>query len=88
MIQKYIVQKHNQPVTLYRVRVSQRSRRNPALRVNKQEGGIVTEAMAIKRETQLKRECDREIAEMDGKGAIFSELVSECLSIMKINFRP
>jgi len=47
------------------------------LRVTKQEGGIATEALAIRREAQLNKECAREIAEMDGKGVIFSELVSE-----------
>lgn len=78
MIQKYNHTQANGNVeTLYRVRVYSRSRRNPSLRVTKQEGGFTTEAQAIKRENQLKRECEHELSELEAKGVLFGEMVDE-----------
>ena len=76
MIQKYVIKERNEEVVYYRVRVGQRSRRNPAIRVSKQEGCIPTESQAIKREAQLKKVCEREVFDRDAKGIIFSDLVA------------
>ena len=78
MIQKYIVRnKRTQAdITFYRVRVHQRSNLNHAIRVSKQEGGFETEAQAMKREIQLKKECEREILDLESKGVLFCDLVS------------
>lgn len=82
MIQKYVTKVKNSEnkeveVTKYTVRVYSRSKKNPNLRVTKQEGGIDTENQAIKRELQLKKECERELLELDGKGILFSDLLTK-----------
>jgi integrase len=72
MIQKYIINNTEK----YRVRIQVRSTVNRNLRITKQEGGIDTEAQAKKREVQLKKEIEREIFDLESKGVIFSDLVS------------
>jgi integrase len=78
MIQKYITRdkKTQADITQYRVRVYQKSNSNPAIRVTKQEGGIDTEAHALKREIQFKKECEREVLDLESKGVLFSDLIS------------
>ena len=78
MIQKYITRdkKTQADITLYRVRVYQKSNINPAIRVTKQEGGIETEVLALKREAQFKKECEREVLDLESKGVLFSDLIS------------
>lgn len=46
--------------------------------MTKQEGEIDTEAHAMKREQQLRRECERELADLEGRGVTFSSLVTAC----------
>lgn len=75
MIQKYVTQ-NEQEKPKYKVRVFLRSKSNPALRVTKQEGGIETEAVAVKREAQLRKERERELLDLESRGVIFSSLVS------------
>lgn len=79
MIQPYIVRdtKTQADITLYRVRVYLKSKLNPSLRVTKQEGGIETEAQATKKETQLKKECERELLDLESKGILFVDLITE-----------
>ena len=79
MIQSYTVRdtKTQADKILYRVRVYLKAKHNPALRITKQEGGFETEAQAIKREIQLKKECEREILDLESKGTLFVDLVTE-----------
>ena len=76
MIQKYVIKEYDIEVIRYRIRIFQRSRINHHLRVSRQEGGIPTEAQAIKREQQLKKEIERELFDLESKGVLFSDLVS------------
>jgi len=79
MIQSYTVrdQKTQADKTLYRVRVYLKSNSNSSLRVTKQEGGFETEALATKREIQLKKECERELLDLESKGVLFADLLTE-----------
>jgi integrase len=74
MIQSYITQNEK---TLYKVRVYIRSNLNPNLRVTRQESGIESEDKAKKIETQLKKECERELHEVEARGVLFGELVEQ-----------
>ncbi len=78
MIQQYTVrdQKTQADKVLYRIRVYLRSNKNSALRITKQEGGFETEAQATKRETQLKKDCERELIDLESKGTLFVDLLS------------
>ncbi len=76
MIQKYVTRKNNEEITKYKIRVFFRSKINPTLRFTKYEAGILTEAQAIKREAQLKKEGEREMFDLDSKEVLCSGLVS------------
>lgn len=73
MIQEYI--KNGE--TLYRVRVYVRSIENPDLRVTKQEGGIKTLLDAKREEAKLRKECERELHQLEARGVLWGDLLIE-----------
>ena len=75
MIQSYMDDQTG--AALFRVRVFSKSSRNPLVRVTRQKGGFKTETEALREETRLKRECDREVLEQESKGVLFCDLLDQ-----------
>jgi len=73
MIQEY--QKNGQ--TLFKVRVYVRSTDNPDLRITKQAGGMTSLSDAKKEEARLKKECERELHQVEARGILWGDLLSE-----------
>ena len=73
MIQEY--QKDGQ--TFYKVRAYVRSSQNPDLRVTKQTGGIAGRILAEKEEARLKKECERELMQIESRWILWGELSEE-----------
>lgn len=73
MIQEY--QKDGK--VFFKVRVYVRSNLNPGLRVTKQSGGIASLQLAQKEEIRLKKECDRELMQVEARGILWGELLNE-----------
>ncbi len=73
MIQEYI----KNGKTLYKVRVFARSQINPNLRLTKQQGHLESLAQAQKEEHRLKKDCDRELMQIESRGVLFGDLLIE-----------
>lgn len=73
MIQEY--QKDGK--TFYKVRVYVRSNLNPDLRITKQAGGVASRVLAEREEAKLKRECERELMQIESRGILWGELLDE-----------
>lgn len=61
--------------TLFRVYVNVRSKASRAIRSQRKISGIRTEREALREETRLVRECEREIQEEENKGESWGSLV-------------
>lgn len=81
MIKQYL----KNGITYYQVRVFARSSQNPNLRITKQVGEIETLAMAEKEQLRLKKDCDRELSQIESRGILFGDLLTEwhehCLKV-------
>lgn len=73
MIQEY--QKNGK--TLFKVRVYTRSLENPNLRITKQTGNISNLVDAKKEETRLRKECERELHQVEARGILWGDLLNE-----------
>lgn len=73
MIQEYV----KNGITLFRVRIFVRSGQNPNVRVTKQAGGITSLPLAEKEEARLKKECERELYQVETRGILWGELLNE-----------
>ena len=63
--------------TYYQVRVFARSSVNQNLRITKQTGSIENLVMAEKEEIRLKKDCDRELMQIESRGILFGDLLTE-----------
>ncbi len=63
-------------VTTYAVRVFVRSKQNAQLRVSRHVGRIKNEAEAKRIEAKLKKECERELRDLESRGILFCDLLS------------
>ncbi len=59
----------------FKVRVFARSANNPELRITKQKCKLYSLSDAKKIEDKLKKECDRELAELSARGILFGDLL-------------
>ncbi len=73
MIKQYL----KNGTTYYQVRVFARSSINPNLRITKQVGEIENLAMAEKEQIRLKKDCDRELSQIESRGILFGDLLTE-----------
>lgn len=73
MIQEY--QKDGK--VFFKVRVFTRSSQNPDLRVTKQTGAIASRILAEKEEARLKKECEREVIQLEARGILWGDLLTE-----------
>mgnify|MGYP000905405211 FL=1 len=73
MIKQYL----KNGTTYYQVRVFARSSMNPNLRITKQVGEIENLAMAEKEQIRLKKDCDRELTQIESRGILFGDLLNE-----------
>ena len=73
MIQEY--QKDGK--VFFKVRVFTRSSQNPDLRVTKQTGGIASLVLAEREEARLKKECEREVIQLEARGILWGDLLTE-----------
>jgi len=63
--------------TTYTVRVFLKSRQNPALRITRQKKGFRTRLEAEHEEARMKKECERELSQLDARGTLFCDLLDE-----------
>lgn len=63
--------------TLFKVRIYVRSVLNPDLRITKQTGNLASKFEAEKEESRLKKECERELHQVEARGILWGDLLSE-----------
>lgn len=73
MIQEYV----KTGETYYKVRVYVRSSESPDLRITKQAGGFKSPLDAKKEELRLKKECERELHQLEARGILWGDLLGE-----------
>lgn len=61
--------------TTFKVRIFLKSKLNSNLRITKQKAGFKTELEAKREEVKLKKECERELREIESRGVLFCDLL-------------
>jgi hypothetical protein len=59
------------------VRVFLKSRQNPSLRITRQKKGFRSRLEAEREEARMKKECERELSQLEARGTLFCDLLDE-----------